>query len=136
MLARTLSLYYEKFKKIRKKQEQIKSNIYTLKIINILRTASLESNFTGSFWKECIDHLQFSVGIYFPNLILCKVRWILRINDFIPRATDLFSRMITQGGNRTTLTKQLRKTFHFHLILFQEFDKTHEEINISITRST
>ena len=29
-----------------------------------------------------------------------------RINDFIPRTSDLFSRMIAEGGNRATLTKK------------------------------
>ena len=36
-------------------------------------------------------------------------RLILRISDFIPRASDLFSRMMAQGGDRATLTKQLSK---------------------------
>ena len=41
------SLYHEKLKKNR---EKIRTDYeqYTLKIMNILRTASLESNFTGS----------------------------------------------------------------------------------------
>ena len=39
--------------------------------------------------------------------LLPIARYILRINSFIPRATDLFSRMIQQDGNRATLTKQL-----------------------------
>ena len=30
---------------------------------------------------------------------------------FIPRASDLFSRMIAQRGNKGTLTKQLKKAF-------------------------
>ena len=34
------------------------------------------------------------------------------INDFIPRTCDVFSRMIAQGENKATLTKQLTKTFH------------------------
>ena len=33
-------------------------------------------------------------------------RCTLRINDFIPRASDMSSRMMTQGGNRETLTKK------------------------------
>ena len=37
------------------------------------------------------------------------MRCILRINDFIPRASGLFSRMIAQVGNRAILTKQVKK---------------------------
>ena len=39
--------------------------------------------------------------------------------------------MIAQGENRVTLTKQLKNVFHPYLKVFQKFDKTHEEINIS-----
>ena len=39
----------------------------------------------------------------------------LKINDFIPRTSDLFFRMIAQGGNRATV--------------FQKIGKTHEEKN-------
>ena len=62
-------------------------------------------------------------------------RRTLRINDFIPRASDLFSR-IAQGGNRATLTKQLEKAFHPYLTVFQLFGKIHEEINTNIMKNT
>ena len=51
-------------------------------------------------------HLYGSVLLEFLRIARC------RINDFITRPSDLFSRMMTQGGNRTTLTKQLKKVFH------------------------
>ena len=35
-------------------------------------------------------------------------RCTLKINDFIPRSFNLFSRMMTQGGNKATSTKQLK----------------------------
>ena len=43
-----------------------------------------------------------------PKIARCN----RRINDFIPRASDLFSRIIAQGGNSATLTKQSKKIFH------------------------
>ena len=39
-------------------------------------------------------------------------RCTLRINNFILKASDLFSKMITQGGNRATLTKQPKRAIH------------------------
>ena len=50
--------------------------------------------------------------IFFGSIfseLLCIVRCTLRINDFIPKASDLISRMIAQGGNRASLTKKLKK---------------------------
>ena len=47
-------LYYGGFKKIRKKQKQIKNN--TLKIMKVLRTRSLGSNFIGCYKKENVVH--------------------------------------------------------------------------------
>ena len=37
----------------------------------------------------------------------------LRTDDFTPRASDMFSGMIAQGGNRAVLTQQLQKTFRY-----------------------
>ena len=59
----------------------------------------------------------------------------LRTKNFIPRASDLFSRMIVQDGNRATLTKQLKTAFHRYPNVFQKFGKTHEEINVSIMKN-
>ena len=50
-------------------------------------------------------------GSIFSGLLRIA-RYTLRINDFILRASDLFSRMIVKGGNRAALTKQLKKAFH------------------------
>ena len=38
-------------------------------------------------------------------------RCIIRVNDFIPRASDTFSRITTQRAKRATPTKQLKKDF-------------------------
>ena len=55
---------------------------------------------------------------------------------FIPRASNLFSRMILLSGNRATLSKQLKKDFHRYRTVYQKFGKTHEEVNISIMKNT
>ena len=74
------------------------------------------------------------MGLYFQNFRI--VRCTLRINGFIPRASNLFSRMITQGGNRAVLTKQLKKASHRYSTVFQKFRKTHEEMNTRIMKNT
>ena len=70
-----------------------------------------------------------SSGSIFSEL-LRMARCSLKTKSFIPRASDLFSRMIVQDGNRATLTKQLKKVFHRYPNVSQKFGKTHEEINI------
>ena len=49
--------------------------------------------------------------------------------------TDLFSKMITQDGNRAAIPKQLKTTFHRYPNLFQKSGITDEKINISIMKS-
>ena len=44
--------------------------------------------------------------------------------------------MITQCGNRATLTKQLKKLFHRYPTVFQIFSKTDQEINSSIMKNS
>ena len=73
-----------------------------------------------------------SSGSIFSEL-LRMAKCSLRTKNFIPRASDFFSRMIVQDGNRATLTKQLKRAFHRYPNVFQKFGKTHEEINIRRT---
>ena len=77
---------------------------------------------------------KISSGSIFSELLRIA-RSSLRTKNCISRASDLFSRMIVQDGNRATLTKQLKTAFHRYLNVFQKFDKTHEEINISIMKN-
>ena len=76
-----------------------------------------------------------SDGSIFSELLRIA-RCTLIINDFIPRASDLFSRTIAQGGNRATLNKELKIAFHCYPTVFQKIGKTHEEINTSIIKNS
>ena len=76
-----------------------------------------------------------SSGSVFPELLRIA-RCSPRTDAFIPRTSDLFSRMIAQNGNRSALTQQLQKTFHCCPNVFQKFGITHEEININIMKSS
>ena len=60
----------------------------------------------------------------------------LRIDDFIPGASDLFSRMMEQDENSATFSKQLKKPFLCCPTVCQKFDKTQGEVNISIMKNT
>ena len=51
-----------------------------------------------------------SAGSIFLEL-LGIAKCFLRTDDFIPRASDLLSRMIANGGNRAALPEQLKKDF-------------------------
>ena len=75
-----------------------------------------------------------SSGSIFSEL-LRMARCSQKTKNLTPRASDLFSRMIVQDGNRATLTKQLKTAFHRYPNVFQKFGKTHEEINISIMKN-
>ena len=76
-----------------------------LKHINIMRVSRF------------IDDYNFCGFIFLKPLQIA--RYTLRINDFTPRASDLFSRIMTQGGDIATLTKQLsKKAFHCYPTVF------------------
>ena len=67
--------------------------------------------------------------------ILRIARCSLRTDDFTPRDSDLFSKMIAQDGNRVALPKQLKTTFHRYPNVFQKSGITDERINISIMKN-
>ena len=75
-----------------------------------------------------------SSGSIFSEL-LPIARCSLRTDDVIPRDSDLFSKMIAQGGNRAALPKQLKKTFHRYPNVFQKSSVTDEKENISIMKN-
>ena len=71
--------------------------------------------------------------------IFSELLWIARCSlitdDFIPRDSDLYSKMIAQDENRAALPKQLKKTFHRYPNVFQKSGVTDEKINISIMKN-
>ena len=67
--------------------------------------------------------------------LLRIARCSLRTNDFILRDSDLFSKMIAQGGNMAALPKQLKENFHRYPNGFQKSGITDEKINISIMKN-
>ena len=62
---------------------------------------------------------------------LQTARCSLRTDDVIPRDSDVFPKMIAQGGNRALLPKQLKMTFHRYPSVFQKSGINDEKENIS-----
>ena len=73
-------------------------------------------------------------GFIFSELFRIT-RSTLRVNDFMPTASDLFLRMIAQGRNSATLTKQPKKGLHRCPTPCQKLGKTREEKFFSIMKS-
>ena len=71
--------------------------------------------------------------------IFSELLWIARCSlitdDFIPRDSDLYSKMIAPDENRAALPKQLKKTFHRYPNVFQKSGVTDEKVNISIMKN-
>ena len=70
-----------------------------------------------------MSHMSSNISslIFYGSIFLELVRVArcnLRTNDFLPRGSNFYSRMTAQGGNRATLTKQLRKIFHLYQNVF------------------
>ena len=61
-------------------------------------------------WSNIPIPFKVLYGSMFLELIRLA-RCIIRVNDFIPRASDTFSRITTQRAKRATPTKQLKKDF-------------------------
>ena len=74
-----------------------------------------------------------SFGSIFLELLRIA-RCSLKTDDVIPRDSGLFSKMIAQGGNRATLSKQLKKAFHRYANVFQKSGIIDEKENISIMK--
>ena len=91
----------------------------------IVRVVHLSSNIPSTIFYGSIFSELYRIA-----------RCTLRIFDFLPRASFLFSRMTAQSRNRATLAKELKKVFHRYPNVFQKSGKTHEEINTSIMKNT
>ena len=68
-------------------------------LLFMVRIALLSSNIPSTICS----------GSIFAELLRIA-RCSVRTDDFIPRDSDVFSKMIAQGGNTAALTKQVKKT--------------------------
>jgi hypothetical protein len=62
-------------------------------------------------------------------------RSTLLLNDFLPRASGLFSRMVSQGGDPRKVLGQIKKSFSRHTSIFEKYEKTSQQIVELIQRT-
>ena len=55
-------------------------------------------------------------------------RCTLRLTNFEPKAFQLYTRMVTQGGNKASILRQIKKAFQIHHKTFSKYRKTYDEI--------
>ena len=60
-------------------------------------------------------------------------RCTLLLSDFVPRARKLYERMITQGGSKNKVFRQIRKAMSRHPIPFHKYNTSFENIITLIT---
>ena len=60
-------------------------------------------------------------------------RCTLLFEDFSPKATELFRRMIKQGGDKNILCKQIKEAYHRHQEAFSKFNISPDEMISVIT---
>ena len=60
-------------------------------------------------------------------------RSTLRFEDFVPKAKELFDRMLTQGAKASVSRKMILKIMSKHPEDFAQFKTEHEEILKSVT---
>ena len=51
----------------------------------------------------------------------------LRLADFVPKASQLYTRMVVQGGNKASILCKIKTTFQRYLEAFSEYCKTYDE---------
>ena len=60
-------------------------------------------------------------------------RCTLLFEDFIPKANQLFQRMVTQGGKKSLICKQIEKACLCHPTAFLKFNKSPQDVAIAAT---
>jgi hypothetical protein len=59
-------------------------------------------------------------------------RCTLRFEDFVPRASVLFKRMLSQGGSKKLLAKQINKVLTRYPDVFLKFNTSSETLTTTI----
>ena len=104
----------------------IKDGIFVYKLYDkrdqfpffIVRMPHMSSNI-----PSCIFY-----GASFSELLRIA-RCSLLLDDFIERASALLKRMISQGGNKKTLSKQIKKAMIRYPDVFKKYNKTFQQID-------
>ena len=85
------------------------------------------------FYIVRMPHLSSNIlkNIFYGSIfseILRIARCTLLFSDFLPRISDLFNRMLSQGANAKLFKKQIKKALLRHHQPFIKFKKSESEI--------
>ena len=71
-----------------------------------------------------INILRFIILKEFLRIARCT----LRLTDFVPNTSQLYTRMLAQGENKASILRHIKKSFQIHLEILSKYCKTYEEI--------
>ena len=85
------------------------------------------------FFIVRMPHVQSNIPatIFYGSIFsefLRIARCTLKLHDFLPRAAELYSRMILQGGSTTSINKQILKGFQRYPDIFKKYGKTYNDL--------
>ena len=59
-------------------------------------------------------------------------QFTLRLTDFVPKTSQLYTRMTTEGKNKANILRQIKKEFQRYPETFSKYCKTCDELNNNI----
>ena len=72
-------------------------------------------------------------SLIFYGLILSEllriVQFTLRLTDFLPKPSQLYTRMVTHGGNKTNILRPIKKAFQGYPETLSNYCKTYDKNN-------
>jgi len=85
------------------------------------------------FFIVRMPHLQSNIpsSIFYGSIFsefLRIARCTLKFQHFLPRASELYQRMISQGANGTSINRQILKGFQRYPDIFKKYGKTYYEL--------
>ena len=88
---------------------------------------------TFPFFIVHIPYLSINIpsSIFYGSIFsefLGIARCALRLTDFVPKASQLYAGMITQGGNKASILRQIKKAFQRCAETFSKYCKTNDEL--------
>ena len=84
---------------------------------SIVRMPQLESNIPSNIFYG-------SIMSEFLRIARCT----LKFEDFIPRASELYHRMLNQGGKESNILKQIKNAYNRHKTAFKNFQVNYTDI--------
>ena len=68
--------------------------------------------------------LHSSIISEFLRIAICT----LKLDHFLPRASDLYSRMLSQWANQSYINKQIQKSLQRYLDVLKKYAKNYKEL--------